>query len=67
MTSGSVLSLMTPDDGSGNMNIFAQAVSNDETSPTSQSLVFRGLITQDTEMAVCLTADVDDRIKEKRF
>ena len=67
MTSGSVLSLMTPDDGSGNMNIFAQAVSNDETSPTSQSLVFRGLITQDTEMAVCLTADVDDRIQEKRF
>ena len=58
---------MTPDDGSGNMNIFAQSVSNDETSPTSQSLVFRGLITQDTEMAVCLTTDVDDRIEEKRF
>lgn len=43
-TDNTLLTLMTPSDVNGNVNIFAQSGSNDATSPSSQSLIYRGLI-----------------------
>ena len=42
----SVLSLMSPDgDGNGNVQIYAQSSQNDDTAPSSQSLIYRGELT----------------------
>ena len=64
----SVLSLMTPDDGNGNIQIFAQSSSNDDTAPSSQSLIYRGELTSDTtELVVCVTTPTATTIREKRL
>lgn len=66
-TDNSLLTLMTPSDALGQVNIYAQSGNNDATSPSSQSLIYRGLITKETELQICVTTTTASIIAPKRL